>query len=311
MKINYFKNWGARLQIFKKLRGPVCKFFKNWRGGAGPYGRYAYAVNVTIISCLVLTLGQEYEVFEQEVPISTRIKPISTLNNIHSDPTCLNSWSIKLWVITHGPSECVARERRSAHARLCGSNVDLESSINLGLLSCGSNDCLSPLHQLHTLLWWIRWCAHSADRSQHRILDKQVPMRASAAVQFHSALILFALLHTSSSSIPSSPIPLWPNYRCPLGVRFQGRMEYWDKQEKRIEDTQRFSSCVRVGGFNWQNTRVFCQLNGLTNLMFCQLNFLTNVFKTYRVARNEGRIILSRFLSASRQSKEADNSRLL
>ena len=40
-----FKTGGARLQIFKKLRGPVCKFLKNWGGGRappGPYGRYAY-----------------------------------------------------------------------------------------------------------------------------------------------------------------------------------------------------------------------------------------------------------------------------
>ena len=36
VKINFFQNWGARLQIFKKLRGPVCKFLKNWGGGAGP-----------------------------------------------------------------------------------------------------------------------------------------------------------------------------------------------------------------------------------------------------------------------------------
>ena len=31
-----FFNWGARLQIFKKLRGPVCKFLKKKLGGPGP-----------------------------------------------------------------------------------------------------------------------------------------------------------------------------------------------------------------------------------------------------------------------------------
>ena len=36
VKINFFKNWGGgRLQLFKKLRGPACKFLKNW-GGPGP-----------------------------------------------------------------------------------------------------------------------------------------------------------------------------------------------------------------------------------------------------------------------------------
>ena len=35
MKIIFFLNWGARLQIFKRLRGPACKFLKSWVGG-GP-----------------------------------------------------------------------------------------------------------------------------------------------------------------------------------------------------------------------------------------------------------------------------------
>ena len=52
VKINFFQNWGgARLQIFKKLRGPVCKFLKNWgaRAPPGPYGRYAYGSTYILV----------------------------------------------------------------------------------------------------------------------------------------------------------------------------------------------------------------------------------------------------------------------
>ena len=50
--VKIFLNWGARLQILKKLRGPACKFFKNLGGGErappGPYERYAYAYCVFV-----------------------------------------------------------------------------------------------------------------------------------------------------------------------------------------------------------------------------------------------------------------------
>ena len=35
VKIFFFQNWGGPSANFKKLRGPVCRFLKNW-GGAGP-----------------------------------------------------------------------------------------------------------------------------------------------------------------------------------------------------------------------------------------------------------------------------------